>query len=140
MGKCCGAPLAPKSHREIGLKNEGLQKWKRQLAAVRICEDGWNLGAMHQTEGPLTPTEIASESPAAQRAGGLWAFHSTTLSRSRLLMLSDCSLKPCNRLFTVRNGATGSLLKNPVSTLSYTQRARPHLAASIPRPRAANDL
>lgn len=45
--------------------------------------------------------EIVSESAAAQRAGGLWAVHGTTFSRSRLLMLSDCGLNPRNRVCTV---------------------------------------
>lgn len=41
MLKCCDAPLAPKSQREIGLKNEGLQKWKRQLtASISVKMDG----------------------------------------------------------------------------------------------------
>lgn len=78
---------------------------------IHICGDGWNLGAMHQTEGPVTLTEMASQSAA----GGLWASHSTTLSRSRPLMLSDCSLNPSSRLFTVntRRGRDGKPLKTP---------------------------
>lgn len=38
--------------------------------SIHFCEDGWNLGAMHQTEGLVTLAEIASQSAAAQRAGG----------------------------------------------------------------------
>lgn len=43
---------------------------EKAARTVHICEDGWNLGAMHPTEGPVTLTEIASESAAAQRACG----------------------------------------------------------------------
>lgn len=42
------------------------------------------------------------ESPTAKRASCLWAFHHMTLSRSRLLILSDLSLKSCNRVVTVK--------------------------------------
>lgn len=43
------------------------------------------------------------ESPTVKRASCPWAFHDMTLSRSRLLILSDLSLKSCNRVVTVKN-------------------------------------
>lgn len=53
--------------------------------------------------GPVTVTETVSESTTAKRASCLWAFHDMTLSRSRLLILSDLSLKSCNRVVKVNN-------------------------------------
>lgn len=47
---------------------------EKAAGSVRICEDGWNVGAMHQTEGALPLTEIVepeSSSPERRRPVGL---------------------------------------------------------------------
>lgn len=74
--------------------------WQQAISLLKQNENSeWHVN--HTTSHSDRDSEW--ESLTAKRASCLQAFHHMTLSRSRLLILSDLSLKSCSRVVTVKN-------------------------------------
>lgn len=93
--------LGPKS-KQISVRKKKKTRTSTQHQAISLSRQmkTWRDAS---NRGPVTVTETVSVSTTAKRARRLWAFHDMTLSRSRLLILSDLSLKSCNRVVKVNN-------------------------------------
>lgn len=97
------ASLVPKSSTEIGQRCGIAEMEKAHSTRPYLSSKQMKTQSDASNTGPVTVTETVSESTTAKRASCLWAFHDMTLSRSRLLILSDLSLKSRNRVVTVNN-------------------------------------